>query len=44
MMRIIWEFDWKEGHYVEWSDENRTHLAFMSDEEYQDLLFDIELS
>ncbi len=43
-MRVIWHFEWKDGHYLEWQDGKRTHLAFLTDEEYDDIMFDIELS
>ena len=41
---MIWHFEWKDGHYCEWFDGVRNHLAFLNDEEYDDLLFDIDLS
>jgi len=42
MKRVIWHFPWNNGHYLEWYDGERTHLSFMSDEEYEDIIFDIE--
>ena len=43
-MKVIWHFHWKLGHYVEWHDGERNHLKFMTEEEYDDFMLDLELN
>ena len=41
---MIWHYEWKNGHYCEWFDGERTHLKYMSQEEYEELEFNLSLS
>jgi hypothetical protein len=43
-MYVTWHFKWNGGHYVEWFDGKHSRLAFLDNEAYEELMFDIELS
>ena len=42
MKNIIWHFFHNGLHYLEWFDGKRNHLKRLTQDEYDDIMFDIE--